>query len=128
LRIVASSRDIVCISQINRHRFILDKPSSIHGKIHYTTSNEIGLKLRYPLDIVESIRITYKIQQNEILNEINLSPPLLNVRLTNLSCGNIYEIMIYANNQVGTSLNEYLTGKTDGSSKNSILRFTQKIN
>jgi hypothetical protein len=58
-----------------------------------------------------------------LINEINIFPPLLNVRLTNLSCGNIYEIMVYANNQVGFSLMEYLIAKTDGSSKEIIYRF-----
>jgi hypothetical protein len=93
---------------------ISDKPSSIQGKILYTTSNEIGLKLRYPFDIIESLTITYKPKQNSHWNEIHLSPPLLNIRLTNLSCGNLYEIMIYATNQVGFSLNEYIIGQTDG--------------
>ncbi|CAF2527441.1 unnamed protein product [Rotaria sp. Silwood2] len=95
--------------------FILDKPSSVEAKIHYTTSNEIGIKLTYPLDIIENLIITYKTKQNPINNEIHLSPPLLNVRLKNLSCGNLYEIVIYAKNQVGLSLNKYLIGKTDGS-------------
>jgi len=92
-----------------------NKPSVIHAKIHYTTTNEIGLKLQYSSDIIENLTIKYKTKQNGILNEIHLSPPLLNIRLTNLSCGNLYEIMISANNQVGFSLNEYLIEKTDGS-------------
>ncbi|CAF0794841.1 unnamed protein product [Rotaria sordida] len=94
---------------------LYDKPSPVNAKIHYTTSNEIGIKLTYPSDIIESLMITYKTKQNPIINEIHLSPPLLNIRLKNLSCGNIYEIMIYGKNQVGFSLNEYLLGKTDGS-------------
>lgn len=93
---------------------ILDKPSPIRAKIHYTTTNEIGLKLTYPSDIIESLTIKYKNKHKEIFNEILLTPPLLNIRLTNLSCGNYYEILIQANNQVGFSLNEYLIEKTDG--------------
>jgi len=98
-----------------KNKFILDKPSPIHAKIHYTTTDEIGIKLHYPLDIIESLTITYKTKQNGILNEIHIFPPLLNIRSTNLSCGNLYEIMINANNQVGFSLTEYLIEKTDGS-------------
>ncbi|CAF4516635.1 unnamed protein product [Rotaria sp. Silwood1] len=94
---------------------LYDKPSRIEAKIHYATSNEISIKLTYPSDIIESLIITYKTKQHPINNEIHISPPLLNVRLRNLSCGNIYDIMIYAKNQVGFSLNEYLIGKTDGS-------------
>ncbi|CAF1443327.1 unnamed protein product, partial [Adineta steineri] len=94
---------------------LYDKPSSVQGKIHYTTSNEIGLKFDYPSDIIESLIITYKSKENLILNEFHLFPPLLNIRLTNLSCGNTYDIMIYAKNQAGFSSSEYLIGKTDGS-------------
>ena len=67
------------------------------------------------MDIIESLTITYKTKVNSIINEVRISPPVLNIRLTNLSCGNLYDIMIYGNNQVGFGLNEYLIGKTDGS-------------
>ena len=97
------------------HFFHSDKPSSIQANIHYTTANEIGLKLHYPSDIIESLTITYKTKQNPTLNEIHIAPPLLNIQLTNLSCGNLYEIMIYASNQVGFGFNEYFIGQTDGS-------------
>ncbi len=93
---------------------ILDKPSPIQAKLHYTTSNEIGLKLHYPLDMIESLTINYKPKQSPHWNEFHLSPPLSNIRLTNLSCGNLYEIMIYGTNQAGLSSNEYLIGQTDG--------------
>ena len=92
-----------------------DKPSPIQAKIHYTTSSEIGLKLHYPSNIIENVIIRYKTKQNAQLHEIHLSPPSLNIRLTNLSCGNAYEIIISAMNQIGSSLNEYLIGQTDGS-------------
>ncbi|CAF4425186.1 unnamed protein product, partial [Adineta steineri] len=82
---------------------LYDKPASVHGKIHYTTSNEIGIKFDYPSVIIESLIITYKSKENLILNEFHLFPPLLNIRLTNLSCGNTYDIMIYAKNQAGFS-------------------------
>lgn len=96
---------------------LLDKPSPIHAKIHYTTSNEIGIKLSYPSDIIENVTISYKTKQSLNIHEYHISPPLSNVRLTNLSCGNIYEIMIYGKNQVGLSSSEFLVGKTDGSGK-----------
>lgn len=96
---------------------ILDKPSIVTAKIHYTTADEIGIRLNYPPDIVESLTVTYKTKLSLVINEFNLSPPLLNIRLTNLSCGNLYDIMIYAKNQVGFSSNEYIIGKTDGSGK-----------
>ncbi|UJR35713.1 hypothetical protein I4U23_028463 [Adineta vaga] len=92
-----------------------DKPSPILAKIHYTTSNEIGLKLHFPSDIIENLTITYKSQQNSMINEISISPPLPNIRLTNLSCGNIYDIVISAKNSVGFSLSDSIIGKTDGS-------------
>ncbi|CAF3435968.1 unnamed protein product [Rotaria socialis] len=92
-----------------------DKPSSIRVNIHYTTPNEIGLKIFYPLEIIEIVTITYKIKDHSFMNELNISPPLTNIRLTNLSCGNIYEIMIYTSNQVGFSTTEYIIAKTDGS-------------
>ncbi|CAF3429449.1 unnamed protein product [Rotaria socialis] len=94
---------------------LYDKPSPINANIYYTTSNEIGIKLTYPPDIIEGVVISYKTNQNLNINEYQVSPPLLNIRLTNLSCGNIYEIIIYAKNQVGFSLKEYVIGKTDGS-------------
>ena len=101
---------------------ISDKPSQIHAKIYYSTSNELGIKIRYPLDLIESLTITYTSKQNPIRNEFQISPPVSNIHLTNLSCGNSYEIIIYANNQVGFSLNEYLIGKTDGLGKASLLK------
>ncbi len=98
-------------------KYILDKPSSIRAQIHYTMSNEIGLKIFYPSEIIENLIITYKIKNTSFINQLNISPPLLNIRLTNLSCGNIYEIMIYASNQVGFSSTEYLIIKTEGSGR-----------
>ncbi|CAF0912627.1 unnamed protein product, partial [Adineta ricciae] len=92
-----------------------DKPSSIKIKIHYTLSNEIGLKIIYPPEIIESLTITYKIKENSYMNEMNIFPPLSNIRLTNLSCGNLYEIMIYASNQAGFSSTEHLLARTIGS-------------
>jgi len=80
-------------------------------------SNEIGLKIFYPSEIIENLIITYKIKNTSFINQLNISPPLLNIRLTNLSCGNIYEIMIYTSNQVGFSSTEYLIIKTEGSSR-----------
>jgi len=80
-------------------------------------SNEIGLKIVYPSEIIENLIITYKIKNTSLINQLNISPPLLNIRLTNLSCGNIYEIMIYASNQIGFSLTEYLITKTEGSGR-----------
>jgi hypothetical protein len=107
----------VTLSLAGHTFFVLDKPSAIRAKIHYTTSNEIGIKVHYPFDIIESLIITYKTKQNPQITELHISPPLLNIRLTNLSCGNAYDIMIYGNNQVGFGLNEYLTGKTEGSGR-----------
>jgi hypothetical protein len=98
-------------------KYIPDKPSLIRAKIHYKMSNEIGLKIFYPSEIIENLIITYKIKNTSLINQLNISPPLLNIRLTNLSCGNIYEIMIYASNQVGFSLTEYLITKTEGSGR-----------
>ncbi|UJR10325.1 hypothetical protein I4U23_014531 [Adineta vaga] len=92
-----------------------DKPSSIQTKVHYRLSNEIGLKIIYPSEIIESLTITYKIKDNVHINELNIFPPLSHIRLTNLSCGNFYEIMIYASNQAGFSSTEHLFTKTDGS-------------
>ncbi|CAF0823910.1 unnamed protein product [Rotaria sp. Silwood1] len=103
-----------CGSKLFNIRYY-DKPSSIRAKIHYTMSNEIGLKIFYPFEIIETITITYKIKDNSFIHELNISPPLSNIRLTNLSCGNIYEIMIYTSNQAGFSSTEYLITKTDGS-------------
>jgi len=80
-------------------------------------SDEIGLKIIYPPEIIESLTVTYKIKDHSFINEINIFPPLLNIRLTNLSCGNIYEIMIYASNQAGFSQTDYLMTKTEGSGK-----------
>lgn len=93
----------------------------IHANVHYSTSNEIGLKLSYPPEIIESVTITYKIKENSFIYELNISPPLNNIRLTNLSCGNLYEIMIYTSNQAGFSSTEYLIARTDGSSKTLLL-------
>ncbi|CAF4143011.1 unnamed protein product [Rotaria sp. Silwood2] len=103
-----------CGSKLFNIRYY-DKPSSIRVKVHYTMSNEIGLKIFYPFEIIETITITYKIKDNSFIHELNISPPLSNIRLTNLSCGNIYEIMIYTSNQAGFSSTEYLITKTDGS-------------
>ncbi|CAF3590109.1 unnamed protein product [Rotaria sordida] len=103
-----------CGSKLFNIRYY-DKPSSIRAKIHYTMSNEIGLKIFYPFEIIETLTITYKIKDNLHIYELNISPPLTNIRLTNLSCGNIYEIMIYASNQAGFSSTEYLITKTEGS-------------
>lgn len=75
------------------------------------------MKIVYPSEIIENLIITYKIKDTSFINQLNVSPPLLNVRLTNLSCGNIYEIMIYTTNQVGFSLTEYLITKTEGSGR-----------
>lgn len=96
---------------------MIHKPSSIQAKIHYILSNEIGLKIFYPLEIIESVVIKYKIENSSLIHQLNISPPLLNIRLTNLSCGNNYEIMIYATNQIGMSSTEYLITKTDGSGR-----------
>ena len=93
----------------------IHKPSSIQANIHYILSNEIGLKMIYPSEIIESVIIKYKIQNSSLIHQLNISPPLINIRLTNLSCGNIYEIMIYASNQIGLSSAESLTAKTEGS-------------
>jgi hypothetical protein len=93
------------------------KPSSAQAKIHYILSNEIGLKILYPLEIIESVIIKYKIQNSSLIYQLDISPPLINIRLTNLSCGNIYEIMIYASNQIGLSTAESLTAKTEGSGR-----------
>jgi hypothetical protein len=84
-------------------------------KVHYTISNEIGLKLLYPLEIIESVTIKYKIQNSSSIHQLTISPPLINIRLTNLLCGNTYEIMIYASNQIGLSPIESLITKTEGS-------------
>lgn len=109
---------------LNIYIYVLDKPSSIQAKIHYTKSNEIGLKILYPLEIIENLIISYKIKNSSAVRQLNISPPLSNVRLTDLSCGNIYEIMIYTTNQVGFSVTEYLIAKTDGSGR--ILIFSLK--
>jgi hypothetical protein len=93
------------------------QPTSIRAKIYYKMSNEIGLKILYPPEIIENLIITYKIQNTSLMNQFNITPPLLNIRLTNLSCGNSYEIMIYAKNQVGLSLTEYLITETEGSGR-----------
>ena len=97
---------------------LLDKPAPVLTKVHYTTSNEIGLKLRYSSDIIESLTITYKSKQNSLVNEIHISPPSPTIQLTNLSCGNTYEIVVLAKNQAGFSISDSVIGKTDGSSKN----------
>jgi len=73
------------------------------------------LKLNYPSDIIENLILTYKIKSDIDYHEISISPPLPNIRLANLSCGNLYEITLSATNQVGFSSNEYLLVKTDGS-------------
>ena len=106
----------------NGNNPFLDRPSKINAKIYYTTSNEIGIKLSYSFDIIENLTIKYKTKQNSIVNTFNISPPLVNIHLTNLLCGTTYEIIINSNNQVGFSLNENLIEKTDGSS-NLILSF-----
>ncbi|CAF1590596.1 unnamed protein product, partial [Adineta ricciae] len=92
-----------------------DKPAPVLTKIHYTTSNEIGLKLRYSSDIIESLTITYKSKQNSFVNEIHISPPSPTIQLTNLSCGNTYDIVVLAKNQAGFSISDSIIGKTDGS-------------
>ena len=96
---------------------LINKPSSIQAKIHYITSNEIGLKIFYPSEIIEKLIITYKISNASLIHQLNISPPLFNIRLTNLSCGNIYEIQIYASNQGGVSPMEDFSIKTEGSGK-----------
>ncbi|CAF1446454.1 unnamed protein product [Adineta steineri] len=103
-----------CGSKLYNIRYY-SKPSFVRATLHYTLSNEIGLKISYPSEIIESITISYKIQDTLLINELNIFPPLLNVRLTNLSCGSFYEIMIYGSNQAGFSLTDYLIARTDGS-------------
>ena len=92
-----------------------DKPSWIRAQVYYTLPNEIGLKLFYPLEIVESVTVRYKIQEHVIIDELAMSPPLLNLRLRNLSCGSAYEIMMHASNQAGWSSTDYLIARTEGS-------------
>ena len=94
---------------------MLDKPSWIRAQVYYALPNEIGLKLFYPLEIVESITVRYKIQDHAIIDELPTSPPLLNVRLRNLACGSAYEIMMHASNQAGWSSTDYLIARTEGS-------------
>ena len=94
----------------------LTKPSTIRVKTHFTKSNEIALKIFYPPEIIENLIISYKIQHNSLTKQLNISPPLLNIRLSHLSCGTTYEIWIHTSNQLGTSTSEHLIAKTDGSS------------
>ena len=109
--------DLSCYLRRKTTSSFLDRPSAIQARIHYATSDEIGLKFQYPFDIIESLMITYQTRSNGVVHKLRLAPPLSNVRLSNLSCGNIYEIIIYAQNQAGSSAREYLIGKTDGSGK-----------
>lgn len=107
----------ILTNQLISSKKILTKPSTIRAKIHFIKSNEIGLKILYPFEIIENLIISYKIQHYSLTNQLNISPPLLNIRLSNLSCGNIYEISIHTSNQMGISTSEYLITKTDGSGK-----------
>ena len=93
----------------------LDKPSTIEAHLHYTTSNEIGLKFVYPPEIIESLTINYKIFDRISMNELIVSPPVLNLRLKNLSCGTHYKIMAYASNEAGFSSTTSLNVRTEGS-------------
>lgn len=102
----------------------LDKPSTIEAQLHYTTSNEIGLKFVYPPEIIESLTINYKIFDRISMNELIVSPPVLNLRLKNLSCGTHYKIMAYASNEAGFSSTTSLNVRTEGSSKTKRRIFT----
>ena len=95
----------------------IHRPSSIRTKIHYSTFDEIGLKITYPAEIVENVIIIYQLSNNSFKHQLNISPPAFNIRLTNLSCGNPYEIMIYAKNHIGSSAIEYLEVRTEGSGR-----------
>lgn len=98
----------------------IQRPSSIQTKIHYSTFNEIGLKIIYPSDIVENLIIVYQISNSSLKHQLNISPPIFNIRLMNLSCGNSYDIMIYVKNHIGSSAIEFLETKTEGSGRISI--------
>ena len=67
------------------------------------------------MDIVDNLTITYQTRSNGLIHELHVVPPLPNIQLSNLSCGHVYEIVVNANNQAGSSRKEYLIGKTDGS-------------
>ena len=95
----------------------IHRPSSIQAKIHYHTSNEIGLKIIYPFEIIENLIIDYQISNSSFEDQLTISPPLFHIRLTNLSCGNPYDIRIHAKNQIGSSAIEYLHTKTEGSGR-----------
>lgn len=103
---------------MNDRATLLDRPSSIQVKIHYTTAQEIGLKVRYPMEIIETVTINYKVYDRSTMEELTLSPPLFNLRLTNLSCGSAYRIMVYASNPAGFSSTESLIVRTEGSGEN----------
>ena len=93
--------------------------------VHYTTAREIGLKVRYPSEIIESVTINYKVYDQSAMEELTLSPPLFNLRLTNLSCGSAYRIMIYASNQAGFSSTESLIVRTEGAGQS--VRGSRKV-
>lgn len=82
------------------------------------------MRLNYASDIVESLSITYKLVDQHRIEELIFSPAKFDVRLTNLSCGSRYQVMIYASNQAGFSSTEMLIGRTDGSGSKS----EEKIN
>ena len=112
---IKTSVEVFGTSPVTAHP--TDKPSSIQAKVHYTLSNEIGLKMLYPSEIIESVLIKYKISNSSVIQQLNISPPVRNIRLTNLSCGNTYEMMIYAKNQIGSSPAEHLVARTEGSGR-----------
>jgi hypothetical protein len=103
---------------ISFNRFgVLDKPSSIKAQVHFITAHEIGLQVTYPSEIIESLTINYKSQNQSSMEELTISPALFNIRLTNLTCGNVYHIMMYASNQAGFSSIESFTLATVGAGK-----------
>ena len=74
----------------------------------------------YPREIIESLTVTYKLLDQNLIEDLSISPPVTHLRLTNLSCGSTYRLMIYASNQAGFSSTEVLLVRTDGSGESII--------
>lgn len=108
-----------------------DKPTMVQAKLHYATTNEIGLKLHFPPEIIENLTILYQNRPNNMIQQFDMNPISTSVRLTNLTCGTLYELTIFGSNQVGSSLKEHIFVKTEGSSKLSkamnFFRFIERL-
>ncbi|CAF0886980.1 unnamed protein product, partial [Didymodactylos carnosus] len=106
--------------QCQSHKYdvmIYDKPSTAKIKLHYITTNTIGLKFNYLNTTIPIQGIIVSFMFHNSVEKVYVFPPSTGVRLENLKCGSQYEIFTYTENDVGTSMilaNETLLVKTDG--------------